>query len=112
MSKAILIDTEARAVHMVDVIGATDIHSLLHGYFEVAFMWPNGDVLYVDEDGFRQRPLRVFHIYERPDQPLAGNGVIVGEEQEPEDDDSYVVLDDVKQTVAEVARKVRFTADV
>ena len=53
------------------------------GDIEVAFQWGNGDVLYVDEEGLLKPQEHWFAVpVERPDQPFAGNGLVVGREVE------------------------------
>jgi hypothetical protein len=51
------------------------------GYIETAYAWENGDVLFVDEEGLFKPQQHFFRIGERPDQPLAGNGIVVGAER-------------------------------
>lgn len=57
------------------------LQKLIDGFIEVAYTWPNGDVLFVDEEGL-YRKVNGFRFRLRPDQPLAGSGVIVGKERE------------------------------
>jgi hypothetical protein len=57
------------------------IRAKLGGYLEVACSWQNGDVLFVDEEGFLKPQELYFRLTERPDQPFAGVGVLVGREK-------------------------------
>lgn len=75
-----LIDSTKGEVDPVTFADLTGLQKLVGGYIEAAFQWPNGDVLYVDEDGLLKAPTRFFTIAERDDQPFAGNGVLVGRE--------------------------------
>lgn len=80
--KALHIDAEHLTIGVVEYHGLADLQRLVGGFIEVAYLWPNGDVLYVDEEGLLKLPQRGFRITVRPDQPLAGNGVLVGREIE------------------------------
>lgn len=77
---ALLIDAQKKEISQVEYRSLEDLHKLLGGYIELAYAWPNGDVLYVDEEGLLKQPQRYFRISVRPDQPLGGNGVLVGPE--------------------------------
>lgn len=78
--KAYHIDSTKQTVTAVEYHGLDDLRRLVGGYIEAACVWPNGDVIYVDEDGLRKGYPTGFAIPQRPDQPLAGNGVMVGRE--------------------------------
>lgn len=79
--KALHVDVDHRTISEVEYNGLADLQRLVGGHIEVAYHWPNGDVLYVDEEGMlKHGPYRGFRIPERPDQPLFGNGVLVGPE--------------------------------
>jgi hypothetical protein len=83
--KALLIDSAARQIRDVEYNNLADMHHLIGGYIEVAYSWPNGDVLFVDEEGLFKPQTNFFRIAARGDTPLAGNGLLVGREV---DDDS------------------------
>lgn len=86
--KAILIDAAKREIREVEyqpIAIATDVLTLqqhIGGFIEAAYRWDNCDVLYVDEEGLLKQPQHFFSITVRPDQPLAGNGIVVGIEVE------------------------------
>ena len=80
MSKAYLIDATNRVVTEIAVNGLSDLQGAVGGYIEIAYSWPNGDTLYVNEEGLFHRPAGWFSLKERPDQMFAGDGVLVGEE--------------------------------
>lgn len=46
--------------------------------FCIGMNWPNGDVLYVDDEGLFKSGNRVFDIGRIDEQPLSGNGLILG----------------------------------
>jgi hypothetical protein len=83
--QAILIDSAKREIRAVEYNGLAEMKAFVGGYIEVAFAWPNGDVLYVDEEGLLKPQSHFFRIPERPDQPLCGNGLLVGREVEHDD---------------------------
>jgi len=107
MSKAILIDVAARTITEVECDTLHDgAQKAIGGYIETAHMWPNGDVLFVDEDGL-SKPQRHFFRFalRRNPQPLAGNGIIIGREIEDDEgnwlgnQDPHITPDDVAKLV-------------
>lgn len=86
--KAWHIDATAQTVRLVDYADGCDLRRLIGGFPEMAYRWPRtGDVLYVDEEGLlKAAEVRLatpcFLFLLRPDQPLFGNGVVVGREIE------------------------------
>jgi hypothetical protein len=94
MGKAWLIDSAARAVREVEfregaaINDPLSLQSLIGGYIETAWSWPNGDVLFVDEEGLLKPQRHFFRLTLRRDGlPFGGNGIVVGREVE---DDSRV----------------------
>jgi hypothetical protein len=89
--KAIFIDAERREIREVEYspTGSGDEHpSVNHyvgGWIEAAWRWDNGDVLFVDEEGLLKATMHFFLCKFRTDQPMAGNGLLVGREVEDED---------------------------
>ena len=77
---ATLIDATGRlVVHPIETDGADGIRKLLGCQrFEAAHRFDNGDVLFVDEEGFVKPCDAFFSLTVRPDQPFAGNGVVLG----------------------------------
>lgn len=108
--KAILIDSAARAVREIDIDGLKDMQEAIGGYIEAAYYFPDkiGNVLFVDEEGLLKRQEHFFWFAGRPDQPLAGNGLIVGKELYDAEGE-YVSTEDVAFTVEQIASLVRFT---
>lgn len=86
MSKVYVINPRERRIYESSYDSSEALHDLVGGYIELAYQWPSGDVLYVDENGLARRPQWYFGISVRPDQLLAGNGVLVGREIVTEDD--------------------------
>jgi Domain of unknown function (DUF3846) len=83
--KAILIDSKAREIREVEYANGADLRGFVGGYIEsVPLDLPNGDTLYVDEEGMF-KPQSSFFMIETHPTPLAGNGVIVGPEVDDED---------------------------
>lgn len=80
--KAIWIRSDKQTVEEVEYGGLDDLKRMVGGYIELGFHWPNGDVLYVDEEGSVRPDATgfIFRLPERPDQWLFGNSVIVGRE--------------------------------
>ena len=73
--------------------------------FTSGYVWPNGDTLYVDDEGLLKPGMRLFGI-RRPDgQPLAGNGLIIGSDKRGNSVDAKSGLVDI-QTQLEWTRLV------
>jgi hypothetical protein len=89
--KAIFIDAvkqEFREVEydaLASASGAPTMQDHLGGWIDCAFRFPNGDVLYVDEEGYLKPTMHFFICSFRADQPMAGCGIIVGREVEDDD---------------------------
>jgi hypothetical protein len=112
--KAILIDAEKREIREVEyrpngVAGdVPTIGEYIGGWIESAFTWPTGDVMFVDEEGLLKPTMHFFYCAFRTDQPMAGNGVVVG--REVEDDDApggYYTVDPVV-SVEWLRRRIRW----
>jgi hypothetical protein len=85
MPRAYFIDATKRTISAVEVAHGSDMladmRKLLGGYIDMAHAWPSGDVLYVDDEGLLKSPTVGFRFALRlDDQPLAGNGIVVGRE--------------------------------
>lgn len=101
--KGYLIDAAKREIREVEYVqepmeSSLSLQSHIGGYIQGAYAWENGDVLFVDEEGLRKPQLYFFRIDVRPDQPLAGNGVVVGREQY-DDEGNYLTTDDPVTTL-------------
>jgi hypothetical protein len=87
MPRALFIDVQERTIERVGIrhgsAAVGDLRDLIGGYIEGAYHWPNGDVLFVDEEGLL-KPWRGGFLFalRADEQPLAGNGVVVGREIE------------------------------
>lgn len=62
--------------------------------------WPNGDMLYVDDEGLLKRGMRLFNIDRADGQPLAGNGLILGHDAEGNSVDAKFMLTEIQCKVA------------
>jgi len=111
--KVLFINAKDMSVEERELESHKDIRPLINGWIEAAYRYENGDVLYVDEEGLLKNPRHFFLIPERGDQPLAGNGVIVGREVEVEEDqidkhpEGFYHLD-VKTTISDLVGKLSF----
>ena len=108
MPKCLWIDASNGVVIEKTFAGLTDLQRLVGGSIELAYHWPNGDVLFVNEEGLVLGFDRGFNFSRRSDQWLAGNGVVVGREVEgPEYPNGYTNLDP-KLTVQDLRGMVDF----
>jgi hypothetical protein len=102
VAKAILIDAYTREVKQVEVGGLSDMQKAVQGYIESAGCSPNGDTLFVNEEGLLQDPTHFFMLEKLRPMPLAGNGLLVGGETQDGE------LTDVHATVEDVQTQVKF----
>ena len=75
--KTIVIDAKNRNVYEKECCSLENLQEVVEGYIELACHFPNGDILYVNEEG-RLKGIDYFFIIEGGNQPYAGNGVITG----------------------------------
>ena len=83
--KALLIDAAKREIREVEYESTeakgTTLQQHIGGDIETAYSWENGDILFCDEEGLFKPQMHFFRIGERPDQPFAGHGIVVGAER-------------------------------
>lgn len=116
MPRALFIDATKRTIEAVEVAHGSaaleDMRKLLGGYIDLAHAWPNGDSLYVDDEGLLKSPTVGFRFALRlDDQPLAGNGIVVGREvvgAEGRKHPGGYTTRDPRTTIEELGRLVRF----
>lgn len=82
--RAIFIDSTARTIEEIELPEGeaehlAELQKRVGGYIELATQFPNGDTLFVDEEGLFKENQQFFVII-GGHQPFAGNGVIVGPE--------------------------------
>lgn len=94
--KAYLIDARNKDFMDVEYTDLIDMQRFVGGLIECAYQWPTGDTLYVDEEGMIKNPKFFFFLRERTDQPFAGNGLLIGDEDNP------------SMTLPELKSRVRF----
>jgi hypothetical protein len=75
--KGIKIDAVNQMIFEVEVDGLKGLQKEVGGYIEMATSFPNGDVLFVDEEGLLKNPEYFFEI-KGAYQPFGGNGIVVG----------------------------------
>lgn len=85
----LIIDPERREVTEHEHPGQIDgafIRTIIGGWLGVVGFYPNGDTLYVDDDGLTDpaRPVWCFDWTGYPVHPVAGRGVLVGPEELPQ----------------------------
>lgn len=97
--KAILIDAVNKTVSEVYTTEYTDIYKHLdndNSPFTVACTLPNGDAVFVDDEGLLKSDLDAGFVLEPYNRPLIGNGLIMGCDEEGETDHCKTNLKDVK----------------
>lgn len=102
MKKVILIDAVNRIIKLVEIDTYKDIYLHLNcDMFEVATELENNDSIYVDEEGLLTNPQHFFEYEGAHQAGFAGNGLVIGTDEEGESVDA-------KTTLEEVIKKVKF----
>jgi len=102
--RGILIDPWLKQITEVECgEGIEDMYRLMSNplgpkvdVFCIGLLWPNGDVLYVDDEGLLKRGMCLFDPGRRDHQPLAGNGLILGSDNEGNSVDAELLLTEVQ----------------
>jgi hypothetical protein len=101
-NKAYLIDARNKTISLVEVDGYKQIQEQIDcDCFTVACDLPNGDTIYVDDEGLCKEQQNFFE-FEGAHQPFAGNGLVLGL------DDETGESRDVQSTLEEIKSKVTF----
>jgi len=101
MKHVLVIDSAARTVTaecIPDTLEA--LQECVGGYIETGWQFPNGDVVFVNEEGLLQQPPGKdwFHI-QGLYQPFVGNGVCIGHNEEGESVDVKTSLEDLQKLI-------------
>lgn len=80
--KAYWINATEKTITEVDCTGLKELQTLVGGYIEAGKYWDSGDVLFCDEEGLLKGGSTWYRIADK-EQPICGNGVVCG----PEDDE-------------------------
>lgn len=98
--KAILIDSINKEVKEVEIQkGIEEMYKLLNcEIFTIATYLPKEDAIFVDDEGLLNGT-DVFFTYEGAHQPFAGNGLIMGCDDEGESVDCKISFAEVKDKV-------------
>jgi len=98
--KAILIDSKNRQVKEVEIPKGIDaMYKLLEcQYFTIATYLDGNDAIFVDDEGL-MNGTDAFFTYEGAHQPFAGNGLIMGSDENGESVDCKTRIDEVKSKV-------------
>ena len=100
MIKVLAIDAEAGTVESTVVNSLEDMQKLVGGLIALGARLPNGDEVFVNDEGLLCEPRHFFAV--PGGQPLAGNGFIIG----PPDDQGESTH--CKTTVMEAREFVEF----
>jgi hypothetical protein len=108
--KAILIDPVERKVNYVDISTSDDIARIIRDHITIATAYPNGDCVYVADNGLagmedamhgKDEAFRAYAFDLQTGETLAGYGLVCGEDDEGD-------LADVKTTVEFIRARVTF----
>lgn len=98
--RAIKVDAFERTITEVQVDGLKDMQAAVDGYIQIALELPNGDTIFVNEEGLL-KGWDAWIYYEGQMQPWIGSAIIVGHDGEGESIDA-------KSTVEEIKNNIRF----
>lgn len=106
--RGILIDPWFKAIREVEVDQGIDAMYKIMSHplgpkvdiFTMGMNWPNGDVLYVDDEGFLKPGGRLFLIDRLDRQPLVGCGLILGSDAEGNSVDAKSMLVEIETKVS------------
>ncbi len=104
IKKAYLIDAEKREITQVEVGDYTTYYPLLKCEVFTTVGLEDDDTLYVDDEGLFQ-PQENFFMYQGYNQPLAGNGLVLGTDKEGNSVDPKMTLETLKSKVKFMNRK-------
>lgn len=76
--RVLTINSATQTIGETTIAGLTDAQTLVGGLIERAFVFPNGDELYVNEEGLLGQPEHFFTV-KGGQHPFAGNAFVVGE---------------------------------
>jgi hypothetical protein len=100
--KAILIDSTAQEVREIEIENKLEAYYAAIGCNTIDAVYPGElegrDVVYVDDNGLLDGPQHFFHLAGFP-TPLAGNGLVIGTDDEGESVDAATPVDQVRQGV-------------
>jgi len=111
MAKAYWINSTAKTVTEVEYNSVEDMRNFIGGFLTLAYRHDNEDVLYVDDLGLYKDVPYFFYFY-RPDQALAGNGLLVGKEVEVEDHPNGYITLDPAMSIEQFRELVMFIIDI
>jgi len=105
--RAILINPWFKSITEVDIGGDNDIEKLLNNplgpkvyVFTCGMMWPNGDTLYIDDEGLLKPGGRAFTIHTDDGiKALVGNALILGSDEEGNSVDVKATLTEIQTLV-------------
>ena len=101
MAKALWINSSTQQITSVECNGLVDMRKYVGGSICFAMSWITGDVLYVDDEGLL-KPQDHFFMLPDCQNPLAGNGIIVGPEVEEDDkwwtEDTTIIRENLRIT--------------
>lgn len=104
MSKAILIDVVNKEISFTTINHYKEIYNAIgHGCntFDCPYQFPNGDSLYVDDEGLLHDDVHGCFILEGWYSPCVGNAIILGTNDEGESIDC-------KSTLEEIQKQIKF----
>lgn len=94
----IFIDSKEKTITTKKCSCLKDLQNLVGGYIETGMRMDNEDDLYVDEEGLLSGP-ESFFLYKGAHQPFAGNGVVVGCDEDGDSTDHKTDIETVRASV-------------
>lgn len=96
--KAYFIDSENRTITETEIKNWQEISPKIGCELFTIVGMENSDSLYVDDEGLL-KPQNNFFLYSEYPQPLAGNGIVLGTNDEGESVEPKISLDELKSKI-------------
>ena len=103
--RALKIDAVNHTITEYAYTGLASMQEAVGGYITTAHRLPNGDEIFVNDEGIYESPYYWFTV-KSAHQPFAGNGIIVGNADENGDTTA------AKSTIAELINNIRFVVRI
>ena len=96
MKRGILIDSENKIIKEVEVSNLNDMYKTMNvDLITVALYIDDNNLMYVDDEGLLKSPKHFFY-FEGSYQPFAGNGLILGLDDNGEDVSTIYSIEEIK----------------
>lgn len=98
--RAIKLDATNETIDYIELNGTlADLQKHVGGYIEIGIQFPNGDLLYVDEEGLMKAPT-TYQLWKKEKRVFAGSGLIVNVDENGDDAPPLTSIEDIKKSMS------------